>query len=103
MEDRDSAFVAAWEEARRRLFRPALQPTRADTEAFVHRLMARLPEERAPWWGARWLAPSLAFSVAALVLSLALPPSDDPVDVVAFYAAAPAAAEDVYGLTVEDR
>lgn len=104
MEDKDSGFDAAWDEARGRLFRPAVQPTRADTEAFVHRLMARLPEERSSWWAMRWLAPSLAFSAAALVLSLALPaPDDEPTDLVASLAAAPAAIGDVYGLSLEDR
>ncbi len=104
MEDNDSGLGAAWDEARALLFKPAAQPTRADTEAFVHRLMARLPEERAPWWAARWLAPSLAFSGAAFVLSLALPAVDEePIDLVASLASAPAAVEDVYGLMVEDR
>lgn len=104
MEDQDSGFDAAWEEARGQLFRPTPPQTRADTEAFVHRLMARLPEERAPWWSMRWLAPSLAFSAAALALSLALPAADDePTDLVASLASAPAAVEDVYGLIAEDR
>lgn len=103
MEDNDSGLGAAWDEARARLFRPAPQPTRADTEAFVQRFMARLPEERAPWWSVRWLAPSLAFSAAALALSLALPAADDELaDVVASLAALPAI-EDVYGLSGEDR
>jgi len=104
MEDKDSGLGAAWDEARGRLFRPAPRPTRADTEAFVQRLMARLPEERAPWWSMRWLAPSLAFSAAALALSLALPAVDDEaVDVVASLASASAPVGDVYGLTLEDR
>lgn len=104
MEDRDSDFDAAWSEARARLFKPAAPPTRAETEAFAQRVLARLPEEAGAWWSVRWLAPSLAFSAAALVLSLALPASDDePVDVTASLAAVPAAAADVYGLTGEDR
>ncbi|TBR16968.1 hypothetical protein EPO15_18005 [bacterium] len=103
MEDRDSASDAAWEEARGRLFRPAPPPTRAETEAFTQRVLARIPEEAPAWTPSRWLMPSLAFSAAALALSLALPARDeDAADVASAWAAAPLGAEDVLGYTLED-
>jgi hypothetical protein len=112
MEDRDSGFEAAWEKARGRLFRPAAPPTRADTEAFTQRVLARLPEEAGALWPGRWLAPSLAFSAAALALALMLPPAEDDGSesliasaspAVAAWAASPASAEDLVGWSAEDR
>lgn len=105
MEDPDSAFDVAWDGARLRLFRPTTPPTRAETEAFTQRLMARIPEEES-WSLTRWLVPSLAFSAAALALSLTLPVAEEdgaePLlmaasPAVAFWAAAPASAEDLVG------
>ncbi|TPW19218.1 MAG: hypothetical protein FD126_2909, partial [Elusimicrobia bacterium] len=90
---------------RGRLFKAVPPPTRAETEAFTQRLLARLPEEAGAWWPARWLAPSLAFSTAALLLSLALPArEEEPSDVVgSWVAAAPAASEDLTAFGLEDR
>ena len=105
MADHESDLDAAWERARGRLFKPVPPPTRAETEAFTQRLLARIPEEGVSWWPARWLAPSLAFSAAALLLSLALPVRDEePFDVVgSLVASAPEAAADIYGLGLEER
>ena len=105
MAEHESDLDAAWERARGRLFRPAPPPTRAETEAFTQRLLARLPEEGVSWWPARWLAPSLAFSAAALLLSLALPFRDEEHSdaVGSLVAAAPAASEDLAGFGLEDR
>ena len=111
MEDRDSGSDTAWEKERGRLFRPVVPPTRAETEAFVQRLMERLPEERAPWAG-RWLFPSVAFSAAALALSLVLPAAEEDTSdalgltgtqVVSAWAKAPPSAEDLVGFSLEDK
>ncbi len=75
-EDRD------WERLRAAFLRRPSPPSAAETERFVSRVMAGLPdaapapEERA-WLDARWLAPALAFAAAALSLSFALPPGED--------------------------
>lgn len=104
MADPDSGFDAAWRAARGRLFPPIPGPTRAETEAFTQRVLARLPEEAAAWRPWRWLAPSLAFSAAALALSLALPAADeDTADLVASAPELAAAAGDVYGFGLEER
>lgn len=112
MEDSDSGLEAAWEKARGRLFRPVPPPTRAETEAFTQRVLARLPDESAPLWLGRWLAPSLAFSAAALALALTLPPAEDDGSesllasaspAAAAWAAAPASAEDLLGWPAEER
>lgn len=112
MEDRDSGLGAAWDEARRRLFRPVPPPTRAETEAFTQRVLARLPDEAGAVWLGRWLAPSFAFSAAALALALTLPPAEDDgtesllaaaSPAVAAWAAAPASAEDLLGWPAEGR
>ena len=111
MEDRDAESDAAWEKARGTLFRPVPPPTRAETEAFVRRLMESLPEERIHWAG-RWLMPSLAFSAAALSLSLFLPVSEADADdalilaaspAVSAWAAAPSGVGDLLGYDLEDR
>ena len=85
-------------------FEPCALTFTDETEAFTQRVMARIPERAAGWWPARWLTPSLAFSAAALALSLALPAADEePADVVGSWVAAAPAAEDLYGLALEDR
>jgi hypothetical protein len=49
--------------------RPAA-PTPFQTEAFVARVMARLPEARPFWLAPRWLIPAFGLSFAALLVSL---------------------------------
>lgn len=108
MEDRE--FDRAWEEARGKLFAAVPPPSRAETEAFARRVLARLPEEPVAWLPWRWVVPSAAFSAAALALSLSLP-ADDAAETafsaaspaVASWAAAPASAEDLLGFAAEDR
>ena len=93
-EDRD------WERLRAAFLRPPPAPSAEETELFVSRLMARLPAaapqaEEAPWFGARWLAPTLAFAAAALLLSFTLPPREEDPSTALLVAAAgtgPAAA-----------
>lgn len=64
--------VREWTLLRGRLFRAPARPAAAETEAFVRRLMARLPEEEAGEEAPldyRWLVPALGFSFAALLFS----------------------------------
>lgn len=103
MEDDESGRDAAWDRARERLFRAVPPPTRAQTEAFTRRVLARIPEEAPAWRPWRWLTPSLAFSAAALVLSLTVPMGEEETADVAGFPAVPAAAEDPYGFGVEER
>ena len=68
-----------WRKLKDRLFRPAIPSQGA--EAFVHAVMARLPEreERGFFgWGGFWFKiPALAF--AALLLLMLVPRSEEPV------------------------
>lgn len=103
MADQDSRFEADWEQARARLFPAVVPPTRAETEAFTRRVMARIPAEAGFGWPVRWLAPALALSAAALFLSLALPVIEEDSAEPFLLAAAPSDAEDLLGFSLEDR
>lgn len=93
MED-DQGF----EPLKRAFLRRPPPPTAAETQRFVSRVMARLPEDapgEAPWFDLRWLAPALAFAAAALTLSFTLPAKDEEPSTALLVAAAgpgPAAA-----------
>ena len=56
---------------------PLPPPTPQQTEAFIHRVLSRLPEET-PWYAAslRWLVPALSFAMAASLLLIAWPRSE---------------------------
>ncbi|MFA6030478.1 MAG: zf-HC2 domain-containing protein [Elusimicrobiota bacterium] len=64
--------VREWTLLRGKLFQVPARPAAAETEVFVRRLMARLPEEEAGEEAPldyRWLMPALGFSFAALLFS----------------------------------
>ena len=52
----------------RAFWRPLPPPTPQQTEAFIHRVLSRLPEET-PWYAAslRWLVPALSFAMSVTV------------------------------------
>lgn len=65
-EDRD------WERVSRAFFRRLPPPTPVQTEAFVARVMARLPAPLPPplaWLTGRWLVPAMGLGFAVLALS----------------------------------
>lgn len=67
-----SAVLQDLETLARAFFRPAPAPNAFQTEAFVSRVMARLPAESSPpffWATTRWLVPALALGGAALAFS----------------------------------
>lgn len=68
-----------WERLRAAFLRRPAPPSPAETERFVSRVMARLPEDAvdAPWFDLRWLTPALAFAAAALLLSFTLPAREE--------------------------
>ena len=62
-----------WRRLSRALFRKPAQPTRAETEVFVSRVMGGIPSQEPAWPAFRWFAPALGLSFAAFVLSFTLP------------------------------
>ncbi|HEX4048227.1 MAG TPA: zf-HC2 domain-containing protein [Elusimicrobiota bacterium] len=67
-----AAVLSEWDRLSRAFLRRPAEPTPFQTEAFVARVMARLPASQpAPlaWLTGRWLVPALGLSVAVLALS----------------------------------
>ena len=103
MAEQNPGFEAEWDKARGRLFPAVPPPTRAETEAFTQRVMARIPVEEGAWGRTGWLAPAMAFSAAALLLSFTLPVVDEESSEPFLVAALPSDAEDLLGFPLEER
>lgn len=116
-----AAALRDWERLAGVFFRPAAAPTAFQTEAFVARVMSRLPADAAaPSFRAtaRWLVPALALGGAALAFSFTSYSRESGLDPAAALIAtgsgradlpewlsrpgAPAA-DDLYAMNLEDR
>jgi anti-sigma factor RsiW len=116
-----AATLTDWESAAKAFFRRPPSPTPFQTEAFVARVMARVPAEDARFLAAalkRWLAPALGLGFAALAFSFSPYARDAGLDPASSLIAsgpdrsglsewiarpgAPAA-DDFYGFDAEDR
>ena len=111
-----AAVLADWDRLAKAFFRPAPAPTAFQTEAFVARVRARLPQEDASpfaWLTGRWLVPAMGLGFAGLALSFrpytAFEVSDPAVallsgaDRSSAVAAAPTSGADIIGVGAEDR
>ena len=111
-----AAVLADWERLTKIFFRRSPLPAPVATEAFVARVMARLPEaapEPFAWLFGRWLVPALSVSFAILVLSFQAYPHFDQSDPAGALLTAdsergvsliqPSASADVLGVDGEDR
>ncbi|MBI3563907.1 MAG: zf-HC2 domain-containing protein [Elusimicrobia bacterium] len=93
------------------LFRRPAAPTAFQTEAFVARVMARLPAAEDPlaWLTLRWLVPAFGAAAVALLLSFRSSPLSGRADSAGLTlgaetaALASAAVDDPLGLSAEDR
>ena len=108
-----SARRAELDRLSRALLRRPAPPTAVQTEAFVARVMARLPAAPEPlaWLTPRWLVPAFGAAFAALFLSFRAYPSAWRLDAAGSattmgsetLAIAAAAVDDPLGLSGEDR
>ena len=117
----DCAYVLAdWDRAAKAFFRRGPAPTAFQTEAFVARVMARVPSEDGRALAEslrRWLTPALGLGFAALAFSFSPYARDGGVDPAAsLIAAGPdrpglpewlsrpgASSDDLYGFDAEDK
>lgn len=108
-----SARAAELDRLTRALFRRPAPPSAIQTEAFVARVMARLPAASEPlaWLTPRWLVPAFGAAFAALFLSFRAYPSAWRLDAASSTVAmgaetqalASAAVDDPLGLSGEER
>lgn len=67
-----AATLLEWEQLSSAFFRKIPAPTPVQTEAFVARVMGRLPaasQDQFAWLTGRWLAPAFGLGIALLALS----------------------------------
>lgn len=83
MEQEDPQSRQRWERLAKVFFRPPAPPTPRETEAFVSRVMSRLPQPApqpsVPAWS--WAVPALSFGMAAALFVFWPAPESGPAEV----------------------